>query len=126
MDNQIRILDLEKGKVIKGITGGSGDIWKIVYSPDGAHIAAGSQHGAVNIYNVEKETRVTSIETDGKFVMSVAYVRSYFIHVFFIKCSRKIMNMSIRSLLMENKWPVDDMMASFKYLMSRLKKKCIN
>jgi WD repeat-containing protein 61 len=43
MDSTIRIWDLEKGTVLQTIEAAPVEAWTIAFSPDGRHIATGSQ-----------------------------------------------------------------------------------
>lgn len=53
------------------------DAWSVAFSPDSKHIATGSHHGKVNIFGVESGKKEYSLDTRGKFILSIAYVRSY-------------------------------------------------
>jgi WD40 repeat protein len=53
------------------------EAWTVTFSPDGKHVATGSHAGEVNVFSVESGERVSKMESKGKFVMSVAYVRHY-------------------------------------------------
>ena len=81
MDCQLRILDLERGEVEHIIDAGAGETWKAVYSPDGKFVATGSQQGNVNLFHVVTRKKATSMATNGKFVLSVAYVSNMPQHV---------------------------------------------
>ena len=63
------------------IDAGAGETWKAVYSPDGKFVATGSQQGNVNLFHVATRKKVTSMATNGKFVLSVAYVSNMPQHV---------------------------------------------
>lgn len=53
------------------------DAWSVAFSPDSKHIATGSHHGKVNIFGVESGKKEYSLDTRGKFILSIAYVRSH-------------------------------------------------
>lgn len=53
------------------------DGWSVAFSPDSKHIATGSHHGKVNIFGVESGKKEYSLDTRGKFILSIAYVRSH-------------------------------------------------
>lgn len=53
------------------------DAWSVAFSPDSKHIATGSHLGKVNIFGVESGKKEYSLDTRGKFILSIAYVRSY-------------------------------------------------
>lgn len=71
----MRIWDLERGEKIASIEVGPVDLWTIAISPDDKYISSGSQGGKVTIYNVEAAKAENTLETRGKFTMSVTYVR---------------------------------------------------
>ena len=50
------------------------EAWTATFSHDGRQIAAGTHAGNVNIWTVETGSKDQTLETRGKFVMSVAYV----------------------------------------------------
>lgn len=52
------------------------DAWSVAFSPDSKHIATGSHLGKVNIFGVESGKKEFSLDTRGKFILSIAYVRS--------------------------------------------------
>ncbi|KAL0821235.1 hypothetical protein ABMA28_005841 [Loxostege sticticalis] len=49
------------------------DVWKVVFSPDGSQVAAGSHTGKVIIYGIKNATVDRVLDTRGKFVLSVAW-----------------------------------------------------
>lgn len=51
------------------------DTWSIAHSPVARQAATGSQSGRVNLWDLESGDKTRSLDTHGKFVMSVAYVR---------------------------------------------------
>jgi WD repeat-containing protein 61 len=74
MDSVIRIWDLEKGKTISTIEATPIEAWTISLSPDGKTIAAGSQTGNVNIFNVSTGKKEQSFDAQKKsFCMAVSY-----------------------------------------------------
>lgn len=50
------------------------DAWSVAFSPDSKHIATGSHLGKVNIFGVESGKKEFSLDTRGKFILSIAYV----------------------------------------------------
>lgn len=52
------------------------DAWSVAFSPDSKHIATGSHLGKVNIFGVESGKKEFSLDTRGKFILSIAYVRN--------------------------------------------------
>lgn len=51
------------------------DAWTVAFSPDSKYIATGSHLGKVNIFGVESGKKEHSLDTRGKFILSIAYVR---------------------------------------------------
>lgn len=52
------------------------DAWTVAFSPDSKYIATGSHLGKVNIFGVDSGKKEYSLDTRGKFILSIAYVRS--------------------------------------------------
>ena len=50
------------------------DAWTITFSPDGRFLASGSHTGKINLFGVESGKKESSLDTRGKFTLSVAYV----------------------------------------------------
>lgn len=74
MDSCIRFWNVEKGVCEKVIEAPPIEAWTICFSPDGRHVATGSQTGNVNIYGVESGVKEMSLDAQKKsFCMSVAY-----------------------------------------------------
>lgn len=53
------------------------DAWSVAFSPDSKYIATGSHLGKVNIFGVESGKKEYSLDTRGKFILSIAYVRRH-------------------------------------------------
>ena len=118
MDSQLRVLNLEEGGIEKTIDAGPGEAWKSVYSPNGKHLATGSQEGNINIFDLNTQEKAACIESKGKFVMSVAYVRSFIRHFY------HVIHVHL-SLLMGKRSLVDDTTASCSSLMSKRRNYCM-
>ena len=73
VDCRIRIYDLQECTIKKEIDAGAVESWTASFSGLKPHLATGSQRGAVNIFSYETGEKLTSMETGGGFVMSVAY-----------------------------------------------------
>ena len=50
------------------------DVWTLSFSPNGKMIATGSHNGLINLFNVDTGEKQSSLDTRGKFTMSIAYV----------------------------------------------------
>lgn len=50
------------------------DVWTLSFSPDGKTIATGSHNGHINLFNVDTGEKQSSLDTRGKFTMSIAHV----------------------------------------------------
>ncbi|XP_077794413.1 superkiller complex protein 8 isoform X3 [Macaca mulatta] len=93
LDAHIRLWDLENGKQIKSIDAGPAlgtrqlkksllnwfqvkgwlDAWTLAFSPDSQYLATGTHVGKVNIFGVESGKKEYSLDTRGKFILSIAY-----------------------------------------------------
>ena len=50
------------------------DVWTVTFSPDSRQIATGSHNGKITLFSVEDGTKTTTLDTGGKFVLSIACV----------------------------------------------------
>ena len=50
------------------------DAWTIDFSPDSRFLASGSHTGKINIFGVESGKKESSLDTRGKFTLSIAHV----------------------------------------------------
>ena len=50
------------------------ETWTVAWNPYQNQLASGSQSGNVNLWNVDTCEKTSTIETRGKFIMSVDYV----------------------------------------------------
>ncbi|KAB1257406.1 WD repeat-containing protein 61 [Camelus dromedarius] len=62
-----RVLDGSKEK--DGVL----DAWTLAFSPDSQYLATGTHVGKVNIFGVESGKKEYSLDTRGKFILSIAY-----------------------------------------------------
>lgn len=70
----MRIWDLESGEKISTIEVGPVDLWTVTFSPDDKYIISGSHSGKITLYNVETAKAEKTLDTRGKFTLSIAYV----------------------------------------------------
>ena len=63
---------LEKSKQIKSIDAGPVDAWTLAFSPDSQYLAIGIHVGKVSIFDVESGKKEYSLDTRGKFILSIA------------------------------------------------------
>lgn len=49
-------------------------MWTLDFSPDGKHVISGSNAGKILIFSVESGKQEQTLDTRGKFTLSVAYV----------------------------------------------------
>ena len=74
LDSHIRIWDVESGAQLRPIDAGPVDAWTITFSPDSKFIASGSHSGRIHLYGVENGRQEQTLDTRGKFTLSIAYV----------------------------------------------------
>lgn len=61
------------------------DTWTVGFSPDSKFIATGTHSGKINLIGVESGKKESVLDTRGKFIMSVAYVRKILgIHIIYL------------------------------------------
>lgn len=51
------------------------DAWTVTFSPDSKFVASGSHSGKINLYSVESGKQELTLDTRGRFTLSIAYVR---------------------------------------------------
>lgn len=69
---------MENGQQLKSIDAGPVDAWAVTFSPDSKYLASGSQTGKINLYGVESGKLESSLDTTGKFTLSIAFVSKIF------------------------------------------------
>ena len=70
-------MDFFSGEKIRKIDNGPMESWTIAFSPDSKHIISGAQNGKVHFFDTETGQKTQQMDTRGKFVLSIAYVRNY-------------------------------------------------
>ncbi|KOB75147.1 WD repeat domain 61, partial [Operophtera brumata] len=83
MDDVIKIWQSKNGKLVvkQQLEGhslgtfeaGLNDVWMLDFSPDGKHVISGSNAGKILIFSVESGKQEQTLDTRGKFTLSVAY-----------------------------------------------------
>lgn len=58
------------------------DAWTVTFSPDSKYIATGSHSGKINLYGVESGKLESSLDTTGKFTLSIAFVSYSFFETY--------------------------------------------
>lgn len=74
MDSSLRIWDVENGEKIANIDVGPVDLWTVEFSPDDKYIISGSNAGKITLYGVESAKVEQTLDTRGKFILSIAFV----------------------------------------------------
>jgi WD repeat-containing protein 61 len=77
LDSSMRIWDLERGEKIANMDVGPVDMWTLAFSPDDKYIISGSHGGKITVYNVETAKAEQTLDTRGKFILSIAYVNRF-------------------------------------------------
>lgn len=58
----IKLIQISNGQILQQLTGQTGAIWSIDFSPDGSLLASGSMNGIVEIWDVQKKQIVKTID----------------------------------------------------------------
>lgn len=74
LDSSMRIWDLKSGEKTSSIEVGPVDLWTVAFSPDDKFIISGSHSGKITLYSVETAKAEQTLDTRGKFTLSIAYV----------------------------------------------------
>lgn len=53
---------------------GPADVWTVCFSPDDKFVISGSHAGKIHMYSVETRKQERTLDTRGKFTLSIAYV----------------------------------------------------
>ncbi len=74
LDQQVRIWNLQTFGLQQTIEAGPVEAWKVRFSPDARYIASGTHSGQIHTWITETGEKDRTMETRGKFAMSVCYV----------------------------------------------------
>lgn len=74
MDSSLRIWDIESGEKTASVDVGPVDLWTVAFSPDDKYIISGSHSGKITLYGAESAQAEQTLDTRGKFTLSIAYV----------------------------------------------------
>jgi WD repeat-containing protein 61 len=74
LDSSLRLWDLATGEKVGSIEVGPVDIWTVAFSPDDKFIISGSHSGKIILYGVQSAKQEQTLDTRGKFTLSIAYV----------------------------------------------------
>lgn len=80
MDSSLLLWDVITGEKLDSFDVGPVDIWTIAFSPDDRFIVSGSYSGKINMYGVESKKLEQTLDTRGKFTLSIAYVKKILIY----------------------------------------------
>lgn len=82
LDSHIHLWDLENGEPLQTINCTPVNSWTVAFSPDSSQLATGSYSGKINLYSVKTGEFISSLDTGGKFIMSVDFVSKIFFFYF--------------------------------------------
>lgn len=74
MDSSLRIWDVDVGEKIASTDVGPVDLWTVAFSPDDKHVISGSHSGKISFYSTQNAEVDQTLDTRGKFTLSIAYV----------------------------------------------------
>ncbi|KAJ1511843.1 hypothetical protein HMI54_006028 [Coelomomyces lativittatus] len=76
LDSRIKIWDLDSFGLLNTIDCGPVEVWTLAASPTRPHVATGTHAGNLHLFDLDSCEKIATLETKGKFIMSVAYVRA--------------------------------------------------
>jgi WD40 repeat protein len=109
LDSTIRLWEVANGKKFCTIDAGPVDIWTVAFSPDSKHVITGSHSGKIFMYGIDGSLEQT-LDTRGKFTLSIAYVRT----IFYGRLQKLTL---IYRVLMKSTLRVEPLMGSLTFLM---------
>jgi WD repeat-containing protein 61 len=98
LDSSIRLWDINTGERVSTIESGPVDVWTVAFSPDARHIISGSHSGKISLFGVESGKLEQTLDTRGKFTLSIAYVRTL------VKMYNNLTNMILSISFSESRW----------------------
>jgi WD40 repeat protein/serine/threonine protein kinase len=72
-DFQILLIEARTGKLFRTLTGHTGRAFRPTFSPDGKHLASGSENGILRVWTVETGKEEMTLNDPGPGVWAVAY-----------------------------------------------------
>lgn len=79
LDSSVRVWDALTGERLSNLETGPADVWTIAFSPDDKYIISGSHSGKIHMFTVDSGKQERSLDTRGKFTLSIAYVSFSFL-----------------------------------------------
>lgn len=76
LDAAIHLWNVDTGEKIRTFDNGPMDAWTVAFSPCATKLISGSHAGKINLFSTETGVKEQSLDTRGKFTLSIAYVRS--------------------------------------------------
>ena len=74
LDAAIHLWNVDTGVKIRTFDNGPMDAWTVAFSPCSKKLISGSHVGKINLFNTETGEKEQSLDTRGKFTLSIAYV----------------------------------------------------
>lgn len=74
LDSSLRLWDALSGEVVRVMETGPADVWTVAFSPDDKYVISGSHAGKIHMYAVDSGKQERTLDTRGKFTLSIAYV----------------------------------------------------
>ncbi|KAG2343322.1 WD40 repeat-like protein [Suillus weaverae] len=72
-DGQVKLWDVETGKVVAKWTGNTESVWSVCWSASGERVLSGSRGGTARVWNAKTGKTILTFETGHKSVFAVIY-----------------------------------------------------